>query len=119
MSYARRAGIERRVDPRVAVKTPARLFYGKDLAMWADGVIRDVSVSGAKIELDALFKLPPRLVMIDLPSGTAYEALLKWRRGDMAGLQFEATHDVSVTAPAHLSKVRETWVALTGGKVSG
>ncbi len=110
---------ERRAEPRIAVKVPARVFYGPGLAMWADCTIRDRSASGAKAEISSVFALPSRVILTDLQSGTAFEAVVKWRRGDMAGLQFEAQHDLNGDVDKRLAGVRETWQALKGGVAPG
>lgn len=107
--------MDRRAEPRVAVRTPARLFYGPRLEMWADGVVRDRSHSGAKVEIGEVFKLPSRLIIIDLPTGIAFDAIVKWRRGDLAGLQFEARHELRGEVEPRLAHIRTTWAALCGG----
>jgi hypothetical protein len=103
---------ERRSEPREAANIRARVMTGKDLAMWADCVIRDLSASGAKIELSHVYKLPPRFVLLRFDVGVAFEVVLKWRRADLAGMAFEATHQLDGEVPVHLAKVREAWLAL-------
>ena len=98
----------------MAVRTPARVFYGPRLDMWADCTVRDRSLSGAKVEIGELFKLPARLVMVDLPTGIAYDAIVKWRRGDLAGLLFEAQHELQREVEPRLAHIRTTWAALSG-----
>ena len=46
-----------------------------------------------------------RFVLLHLKAGVAYEAVLKWRRGDMAGMAFEATHELATCEIARLAGV--------------
>jgi hypothetical protein len=106
---------ERRAEPREPANLRARVMSGKDLAMWADCVIRDLSTSGAKIELSHVYQLPPRFVLLRFDIGVAFEVVLKWRRADLAGMAFEARHDLANDTPPHLAKVKEAWLALKTG----
>ncbi|WP_293908095.1 PilZ domain-containing protein [Phenylobacterium sp.] len=113
MSRFHQAHLERRGEPRVALDARARVFQGQGLALWADCVIKDLSASGAKIELSHVHKLSPRFVLLHLEAGNAFEVILKWRRGDLAGMSLERTHAlVAPTVEPHLVTVREAWMAL-------
>lgn len=103
---------ERRAEPREATRQPVRAFFGENLRMWADCELRDLSAGGAKIHLSALYKLPPRFVLLQHQAGVAYEVVLKWRRGDLAGLSFERKHDLSATHDPRMADIREAWLAL-------
>lgn len=115
MTGANHAYLERRIEERRDVNAPARLFYGAKLALWADCTIRNLSASGARIELPKIHVCPPRFVLLHLKAGIAYEVVLKWRRGDMAGMSFEATHALETCDIARLATVREQWQALRAG----
>lgn len=104
--------IERRSEPREPVSIRARVMHGPSLALWADCVIRDLSASGAKIELSHFYKLPPRFVLLRFDIGIAFEVVLKWRRADLAGMAFEARHELEGEVEPRLSAVREAWLAL-------
>ena len=105
-------GMERRVKPREAVRQPVRAYYGEKLGLWADCELRDLSASGAKVHLSSLYKLPPRFILLLHQTGVAYEVVLKWRRGDLAGLSFEERHDLETTQETHLVNIREAWIGL-------
>jgi hypothetical protein len=109
------AFIERRSEPRTPSSAPARLLHGDKLALWADCVIRDLSSNGAKIELSHFYKVPPRFVLLHFQAGVAYEAVLKWRRGDLAGMAFEARHSMEALTEPRLEPVRQQWIALQPG----
>lgn len=107
--------IERRSEPREPVRHAARALHGPKLALWADCVIRDLSQSGAKLELSHFYKLPPRFVLIHFQEARAIEVVLKWRRGDLAGVAFERVHDLKNLEDQGLAPAREAWAALQGG----
>jgi hypothetical protein len=106
---------ERRSEPREPVRQAARVLHGPKLALWADCVIRDLSASGAKLELSHFYKLPPRFVLIHFQRARAIEVVLKWRRGDLAGVAFERVHDLQDLQDQHLAPAREAWLALQPG----
>lgn len=87
-------------------------MHGDKLAIWADCVIKDLSDSGAKIELSHLHKIPPRFILIHFQAGMAYEVVLKWRRGDLAGMAFEVKHELEHPVPPRLEPVQAAWRAL-------
>lgn len=105
-------GMERRVEPREAVRQPVRAYFGENLGLWADCELRDLSVGGAKIHLSSLYRLPPRFILLLHQTGIAYEVVLKWRRGDLAGLSFEARHELETAQQPRLASIREAWIGL-------
>ncbi len=109
------AFVERRSEPRTPVRAPGRVMFGDKLGLWADCIIRDLSPSGAKIELSQLVKLPPRFLLIHLQEGIAFEVVLKWRRGDLAGMAFEKRHSLTEAVEPRLEPVRAAWTALMPG----
>jgi hypothetical protein len=114
--------VERRSEPREPVRQPARVLHGPKLAMWADCVIRDLSRSGAKLELSHFYKLPPRFVLIHFQEARAIEVVLKWRRGDLAGVAFERISMLENLQDPHLEPARAAWLALypsMGGSSGG
>jgi len=54
----------------------------------SDCVIRDLSASGAKIEVRASVQLPEEFNLLLLEANTSRHVLLKWREGDFAGVAF-------------------------------
>lgn len=87
-------------------------MHGDKLGIWADCMIKDLSDSGAKIELSHLHKVPPRFILINFQAGMAFEVVLKWRRGDLAGMSFEHRHPLDQPVPPQLEPVRVAWMAL-------
>ena len=109
------AYLERRADPRESTRQPVRAYYGDKLGMWADCELRDLSAGGAKIHVSALYKLPPRFILLQHQAGVAYEVVLKWRRGDLAGVAFEVRHDLATTDNPRMDAMRDAWRALQPG----
>lgn len=107
--------LERRSEPRVPTSAPGRVLHGDKLALWADCVIKDISQSGAKIELSHFYRLPPRFVLMHFQEGVAFEVVLKWRRGDLAGMAFEHRHQMDQITDPRLAPVVEAWRALQPG----
>ncbi|WP_374471175.1 PilZ domain-containing protein [Phenylobacterium sp.] len=103
---------ERRAHPRTPVNAPARLFWGPKLAHWADGMITDLSKGGVKLEVSSVYVLPRRLVLLHYREDAAYEAILRWRRWDTAGVSFEARHDLSQPVDTWLAEVQSVWRSL-------
>lgn len=87
-------------------------MHGDKLGIWADCMIKDISESGAKIELSHLHKVPPRFILMHFQAGVAFEVVLKWRRGDLAGMSFEHRHPLEDAVPSRLEPVRVAWLAL-------
>ena len=77
---------ERRREPRQAVNAYGRIWYGPQYSLWADCKISDRSTSGARIEISSIYRLPRRLIFAHHGAGPVFEAVLKWQRGDAAGL---------------------------------
>jgi len=107
--------IERRGEPRVPVSAPGRVMHGERLGLWADCLIKDLSASGAKIELSHFYRLPPRFVLLHFHEAVAFEVVLKWRRGDLAGMAFEYRHALDTLNDPRLAAVSEAWRALQPG----
>ena len=119
MSPPAPAYIERRAEPRVPAKLPARAYFGDSLNLWADCELRDLSQSGAKIHVASVYKLPPRFMLLHLQDGSAFEVILKWRRGDLAGVSFEHRHELKDLQEPRLTPLREAWLALLPGFSGG
>lgn len=115
MAESSPANLERRAEPRDATRQPVRAYFGENLGLWADCELRDLSAGGAKIHVSSLYKLPPRFSLLLHQQGVAFDVVLKWRRGDLAGLSFEARHDLQTATSAWLIPLRDAWLALQPG----
>ncbi len=115
MSHPAQQYVERRADERTPTRQPVRAYFGANMALWADCELRDLSKGGAKIHVSALYKLPPRFVLLQHMAGVAFEVVLKWRRGDLAGVNFERSHDLQALEDERMVPLREAWLALQPG----
>jgi hypothetical protein len=89
-----------------------RICWGPLYAISADCAIRDLSETGAQLRLPSSQALPPSFALIHILGGTAFEAALAWRKGDLAGVKFLTRHDLKVAGPRELLPLRQVWLAL-------
>src|SRR5215207_10289290 len=66
----------------------------------ADCVIRDLSASGAKIEVQASVLLPEEFNLLWVEANSSRHVLLKWRAGDFAGVAFSQIEAAASSAGA-------------------
>ena len=90
---------DKRRAPRQRVFGPA-LILGSKLEV--NCVIRDLSATGAKLEVPAMVKLPQAFNLMLLKTNSSRHVLLKWRKGDFAGVQFVLPEDAGVAKDAKL-----------------
>jgi hypothetical protein len=80
---------ERASEKRAA---PRRSVFGLAVAVAPDlrtnCVIRDLSSTGAKLNVSRRVKLPHKFRVALLKTKTMRAVLLKWRRGDFVGVEF-------------------------------
>jgi hypothetical protein len=88
---------DKRRAPRQKVFGPA-LILGPKLEV--NCVIRDLSATGAKLEIPALIKLPQAFNLMLLKTNSSRHVLLKWRKGDFAGVAFVLPEETGVTKAA-------------------
>jgi hypothetical protein len=90
---------ERRREPRQAINAYGRIWYGPQYSLWADCKISDRSTSGARIEISSVYRLPRRLIFAHHGAPPVFEAVLKWQRGDAAGLALEPASAATQAQP--------------------
>jgi hypothetical protein len=73
------------------------VVLGRDLS--ANCVIRDLSATGAKLGISRRVKLPANFSVALLKTKTVRRVVLKWRRGDFAGVEFARRAPRSTKAP--------------------
>lgn len=102
-------GVERRGARRHRVLMSGKVAW-LDKPFSSNCTIRNLTEDGAQIRLaDPI--TPDDPVLIVLRSGLAHEARTAWRQGDLVGLEFLATHDLTEPVPAHLEDLRRLWRA--------
>lgn len=90
----------------------ARIFWGRNLDVWADCTVLNISPGGAKVALPEIYDPPVQLVLLNLETGTAHDAVRKWRRPGGLGVSFVQSHQLSGPVAARLSGVQEIWRSL-------
>jgi hypothetical protein len=103
---------EARCGTRRRTLLRGRICWGPQYAISADCAIRDLSEIGAQLRLPATQALPPSFALIHVLEGTAFEAALAWRKGDLAGVKFLAAHDLKSAGSRELLPLRQVWLAL-------
>lgn len=104
-------GRERRGEPRRRVLLSGKLAW-PETPYSSDCSIYDLTEAGARIKMSEPLS-PNDPVLVVLRSGLAHTARTVWRRGAMAGLQFQDTIDFTQGAPEHLKRVRQLWIDRT------
>ena len=54
-------------------------------------------------------------MLLHFHDAVAFEVVLKWRRGDLAGMAFEHRHPLDTLTDPRLAPVAEAWRALQPG----
>lgn len=109
----------RRRTPRHGVLWAAQVVFGQAVL---DCIVLDISLGGARVRFGAAVTLPSH-VALRLRDGTVYEAVPRWFRGTMVGLEFLGAgtalpdaHGVARRARAALRAVRASdptgWLTL-------
>jgi hypothetical protein len=95
-------------DRRAAERIPTSL-RGKVFPGAIDCTIADFSKLGARVQFEG--EPPPgvRLTLVVWSSGVAFEAAVRWRRGDELGLKFDSSRDLRRPAPPHLVEAQALW----------
>jgi len=68
-------------------------------------VIRDISGSGAKIEIRQSDIVPEKFFLLGSRTRTAFEAELVWRKGNLAGLRILREHDLASSPDAQMLRL--------------
>ena len=96
---------DRRAAERIATSLRGKVFPGP-----VDCVIADFSKLGARLR----FETPPpegeRMTMVVWSSGVAFDAAVRWRRGQEIGVQFASSRDLRRPAPPHLVEIQALWI---------
>jgi hypothetical protein len=78
--------VETRIAPRVRVSKAAKLEYGGDKISC---IIRDISTTGAALEILDVAKIPDALTLVVPDDGLKLPCHVVWRRGFRIGIAFD------------------------------
>ncbi len=87
----------------------AKLVYG-DGAFTVDCLVRDVSLTGARVKLPEGQAVPDQVYLVEIRSGIAYEARVAWKRHPEIGLEFVHQHGLAEASTPHLMILKRLWL---------
>jgi hypothetical protein len=99
---------DQRSSPRRKALLPAKVV-DRDSARSIDCTIRDISDGGAGIEFAADQIVPNQVFLIDMRSGNAHKAEVRWRKPRKAGLRFLQTISLREPVPEELQHLKRLW----------
>jgi len=76
-----------------------------------DCIIRDISDTGARIDLPLDQIVPKQFVLIDMRTGNAYEVEVKWRKRSQFGLTFLRSFTLDGPLSADRRYLKHLWVS--------
>lgn len=94
-----------RIVARLRTLLPA-LIERSDGASQLQCLVRDISDTGAKLQLSDAVALPANFRMSIPKLGRQHEARIRWRRGDMVGVEFDPDDAAQRAARADDALVR-------------
>ena len=99
---------DRRSAVRIPTQRSGKLLCG---AFAWDCLIRDLSSSGARIQMLSNAAPPGKAQLVDLAAGLAHDVTIAWRRDREAGLRIMRTYDLRGLAPAAAGMAKRIWLA--------
>ena len=104
------SGVEqdRRNAVRIQTQRSGKILCG---AFAWDCVIRDLSSSGAKIQMLSNTAPPGRAQLVDLAAGLAHDVTVAWQRDREVGLRIVRTYDRRGLTPAAAGAAKRIWRA--------
>jgi hypothetical protein len=96
---------DRRIADRVSTSLRGKVFPGQ-----IDCTIADFSKFGARLQFDVPAPETARMTMVVWSSGVAFDAQVRWRRGQEIGVQFFSNRDLRRPAPPHLAEIQALWM---------
>jgi len=100
---------DRRAAERIATSLRGKVFRAASGEAF-DCVFADFSKLGARLHFDVPPPEGERLTVVVWSSGVAFDAQVRWRRGDEIGVQFASSRDLRRPAPPHLAEIQALWM---------
>ncbi|HEY9218721.1 MAG TPA: PilZ domain-containing protein [Phenylobacterium sp.] len=104
--------IERRAEVREPANVRARICFGENFGAWADCTIKNLSASGAMLQVAAIQPIPDVFTLLHIPGGVAFKATIKWRRGDLCGVFMTDRTELKLVPASERNPIRDIWMAL-------
>jgi hypothetical protein len=99
---------DQRSSPRRKALLTAKVV-DRESAQSIDCTIRDISDGGAGIEFAADQIVPNQVFLIDMRSGNAHKAEVRWRKPRRAGLRFLQTISLRESVPEDVQHLKRLW----------
>lgn len=99
---------ERRSAVRIQTQRSGKVLCG---AFAWDCVIRDLSSTGARIQMLAAAAPPGQAQLIDLVAGLAHDVTVAWQKEREIGLRIVRTYDLRGLTPAAAGAAKRIWQA--------
>jgi len=87
--------------------------HGAD-AHTLDGVVRDLSETGARLGIASSLPLPKSFRLILAREGRCHEVEVVWRRGQEIGVTFIGAIDLSDATDASVRLLKRLWAEMAG-----
>lgn len=94
----------RRVHPRRAAWTPAKVFPSG-----LDCVIVDQTPRGMRLRLSQPSRLPDGFILVEWETGDAHDAHAVWERGLEVGIQIQRSCDLRDRTPHAFAEAQAAW----------
>ncbi|NQE61052.1 PilZ domain-containing protein [Caulobacter sp. RHG1] len=107
---------ERRSAVRIQTQRSGKVLCG---AFAWDCVIRDLSSSGARIQMLTAAAPPGQAQLVDLVAGLAHDVTVAWQRDREIGIRIVRTYDLRGLAPAAAGTAKRIWQASQGSVSAG
>ena len=104
---------DRRPSPRKRVLLPGLIVYGND-TFTCDCKFRNLSDTGARVNLAHLTPLPRRFYLINVRDGVAHRARLVWNKGLEMGVNYESALSLSAKPDIVFERLKKLWLAKLG-----
>nr|WP_295108912.1 PilZ domain-containing protein [uncultured Caulobacter sp.] len=102
------SGVEdRRTAVRIQTQRSGKILCG---AFAWDCVIRDLSSSGARVQMLSTTAPPGQVQLVDLAAGLAHDATIAWQRDREIGMRIIKTYDLRGLAPAAAGMAKRIWL---------
>jgi hypothetical protein len=104
------SGVEqdRRTAVRIQTQRSGKVLCG---AFAWDCVIRDLSSSGARVQMLSSSAPPGKVQLVDLAAGLAHDVTVAWQRERELGLRIVRTYDLRGLTPAAAGAAKRIWLA--------
>ncbi len=106
--YASGGDQDRRTAVRIQTQRSGKILCG---AFAWDCIIRDLSSSGARIQMLSSNAPPAKVQLVDLVAGLAHDVTVAWQRDREIGMRIVRTYDLRGLTPAAAGAAKRIWAA--------